>query len=109
MNRLAGTFALISLVASSVVAAQTSPGDPPTSTQGMPMTQDQSATAPAPSTSTSQPAQNADTSSASSSKADKKAAINDCIAQQRANNPQMSKHDAKKTCKDQVNSSSQGH
>ena len=39
---------------------------------------------------------------AAASNSDQKARVDDCMAQQRANNPGMSKHDMKKTCKDQV-------
>jgi hypothetical protein len=98
MSRLAGTFALIGLLASGVVAAQ--------SMQTSPASQYPSSTAPA--TSATQPQESGSTNSASTGKADKKAQLKDCVAQQRANNPQMSKHDATKTCKSQMNSSSQG-
>ena len=113
MNRLSTAFAVLALIAGSVAVAQT-PSQDPTSPSGTPSNVDPSATAPVPSTSvpstsdqsTAQPAQSGDTSGASNGKAHPKALIKDCVAQQRANNPQMSKHDATKACKDQVNSSS---
>jgi hypothetical protein len=114
VNRLSTAFAVLALISGCVAVAQTPPQNPIASPSGVPSNVDPSATVPVPSTepstsdqSTSQPAQSGDTSGGSR-KADKKTMMKDCVAQQRANNTQMSKHDAKKACKDQVNSSPQG-
>lgn len=50
---------------------------------------------------TSQPSTSGDTSG-TTSKVEKKALIKDCVAKQQASNSGMSKHDAKKYCKQQV-------
>jgi len=98
VNRLSGTFALIALAAASVVAAQTSAQ--PQAPSATPSTQEPSSTAPVPST--SQPTPSADTNSKSA----QKAMVKNCVAQQRSNNPQMSKSDAQKVCEDRMSSNS---
>ena len=99
MNRVSGAFALVILAAASLAAAQTQSA-PRAGT--MPPTPYPSSTAPAPAA--SDQTTNGDTSSESRSA--KKQQIKDCIAQQKAGNSGMSKHEMKKYCKNQVENSS---
>jgi hypothetical protein len=94
MNRAAGGFALIALLMGGIVSAQT-PAQSTPSPSTMPSTQDPSSTGP----STSQPAPNA------GARSETKMQLKDCIALQRANNPQLSQQDALKACKDAASSS----
>jgi hypothetical protein len=95
MNRFSTALTLITLAASGFAAAQTMPsqGAPPAGTTPPPAYP--SSTAPSESQS------RADTSSADT-KAAEKQQIKDCMAQQKANNSTMSKHELKKYCKNQV-------
>jgi hypothetical protein len=93
MNQPAAGFALIALLMGGIVSAQTAA--PAQSPSAMPSTQDPSSTAP----STSQPTPNAGTRS------ETKMQLKDCIARQRASNPQLSEQDALKACKDVASSS----
>jgi hypothetical protein len=91
MRGLSATLAVIALLGSGAVMAQTAP--PPQEPSSPPSTMgpstDDPGTATAPSSSHSAPG----------STSDKKAQMKDCMTQQRANNPQLSKSDAKKVCK----------
>ena len=85
MKRLSATLAVIGLLGGGAVMAQTPPPPPEE---------------PAPSTmapSTPDPG-----TTSSSDKKEQKEQMKDCINQQRANDPQLSKHDAKKVCKTAV-------
>jgi Spy/CpxP family protein refolding chaperone len=94
MNRFSTALALITLTAA---GAQNMPSQsaPPAGTTPPPTYP--SSTAPSESQS------RADTSS-SDTKAAQKQQIKDCMAQQKANNSTMSKHELKKYCKNQVQS-----
>lgn len=94
MNRVTGAFGLIMIAMAGVAAAQTTPSQSGPPAGSTPPNQYQENAAP--SQSSSQYSSNA------ASKSDQTARMDDCMAQQRANNPGMSKHDMKKTCKDQV-------
>ena len=99
MKRTSLTLALIALLGSGVAMAQHAPPPPDQpSTMGPSTT-----TAPPPSYSQSQ-----SSASSTSDKSDKKSQMKSCIAQQRANNSQLSEHDAKKICKAATGSGSQG-
>ena len=87
MNRLSATFALVALLAGGVVAAQT-PASPDTT----------------PSASQAKPSSNATQNSPSS----KEALMKHCVANERANNPQISEQAATEACKEQLNRSPQG-
>ena len=94
MKGLSATLAVFALLGSGAVMAQTSP--PPQEPSSPPSTMgpstDDPGTTTAPSSSQSAP----------SSATDEKAQMKDCMTQQRANNPQLSKSDAKKVCKTAV-------
>jgi len=90
VNRISGAFALITLAAAGVAAAQS---------QSMQPSQSQY-----PSSST---ATQSDTAS-QSGKETKKEHMKDCIAQQQASNSGMSKEEARKACKSQMGHTS-GH
>jgi hypothetical protein len=94
VNRLTGAFALIMIAMAGLAAAQPAPSQSGPPAGSTPPNQYQENTAPSQSSS--------QYSSTAASKSDQKARMDDCMAQQRANNPGMSKHDMKKTCKDQV-------
>lgn len=96
MNRISGTFAVIAMAVAGVAAAQTTPqSTPPSDT--MPSSQYPAS----PSSSSSQ-----STEDLSSARAEKRVQMKDCLAQQKANNPGMSKHDMKRACKNQLSGSS---
>ena len=99
MNRVATALALITLAMTGVAAAQNMPSQsqtmPPAGTS--PPTQYPSSSAP----SSSEPG----TTNSSDAKAAMKQQVKDCIAQQKANNSSMSKHELKKYCKNQVENS----
>jgi hypothetical protein len=94
MKRL--TLALIALLGSGVAMAQHAPPPP-----------DQPSTM-GPSTTTAPPPSYSQSQSSASATSDKKSQMKSCIAQQRANNSQLSEHDAKKICKAATSSGSQG-
>jgi len=89
---------LVALAATGVAAAQNMPSQstPPAGTT--PPSQYPSSAAP----SSSEPG----TTSSSDAKAAMKQQVKDCMAQQKANNSSMSKHELKKYCKNQVENSS---
>ena len=97
MKPMSATLAVIALLGSGAVMAQHAPPPDQPSTMG-------------PSTTTASPGYSQSQSSASSTsdKSDKKSQMKSCIAQQRANNSQLSEHDAKKICKAATSSGSQG-
>jgi hypothetical protein len=97
VKRLSAALAVGVLAASGLAAAQSTPPaqqTPPADSMSR-YPSSNTPTAPAP---------GSDTSS-TNSKATKKQQVKDCVAQQQANNSGMSKSDAKKYCKDQVNNS----
>jgi Spy/CpxP family protein refolding chaperone len=97
MKRVAGSFAVLALTAAGVVAAQTtSPPTPPS---------DRS-TYPSNSTSTSSSSSSGNYSNSGKSHDQQ---MKDCMTQQQANNPSMSKSDIKKACKSQLSNSSSGN
>ena len=97
MKRVAGSFAVLALTAAGLVAAQTSsPPTPPS---------DRS-TYPSNSTSTSSSSSSGNYSNSGKSHDQQ---MKDCMTQQQANNPSMSKSDIKKACKSQLNNSSSGN
>lgn len=109
MNRVSGTFALIVLAAAGIAAAQTppppqQPTQPAAQPSSMP-SQDPNATTPAQDPNATAPPPSS-AQATTTSKADKKQAIKDCISQQQANNTSMSKHQLKKYCKSQVENGS---
>ena len=92
MKRVAASFAVLALTAAGVVAAQTtSPPAPPSDRPAYP------------SNSTTTTTQSSTTTTTSKSHDQQ---LKDCMAQQQANNPSMSKGDMKKACKAQMHSSS---
>jgi len=88
---MSATLAVIALLGSGAVMAQHAPPPPEQSP-----------------TTTASPGYSQSQSSASSTSAtsDKKSEMKSCIAQERAKNPQLSEHDAKKACKASMSSSS---
>jgi len=97
MKRVAGSFAVLALTAAGLVAAQTSsPPTPPS---------DRS-TYPSNSTSTSSSSSSGNYSNSGKSHDQQ---MKDCMTQQQANNPSMSKSDIKKACKSQLSNSSSGN
>jgi len=100
VKRIATALSLLALGVAGMAAAQTSPSQtaPPAGTT--PPSQYPSATSPS---STEAPSTN---SSGTSSKTMARQQIKDCIAQQRANNSTMSKHELKKYCKEQLSGGS---
>jgi hypothetical protein len=94
MKRLAASFAVLALTAAGVVAAQTSSSTPPPSSNY-------------PSNSSSSQSSSSPSSSYSSSASGKshEQMMKDCMTQEQANNPNMSKSDMKKACKAQMHSS----
>lgn len=100
MNRVPLTLTLIGLLAGGAAVAQTSQSQ--TSPSSQPSQSSQYPSGPASSSDSSQSSSQSDQSSGSNSEGK---AMKDCVAQQRANNPQISKRDAKKTCKAQMGSS----
>ena len=97
MNRFSTAWALATLTAAGVAAAQNMPSQssPPAGTTPPP-------TYPS-STAGSGSQSRADTSS-SDTRAAEKQQVKDCMAQQKASNSTMSKHELKKYCKNQVQS-----
>ena len=85
MNRLSATFALVALLAGGVVGAQT-PASPDTTP---------SASQPKP-------------SATQNSQSGKEAQMKQCLANERANNPQISEQAATEACKEQLNRSPRG-
>jgi len=91
MKSLAASFAVLALTAAGVVAAQTTSPSSPSSTYP----------------SSSSPSSSSPSSSESSSAGKShEQMMKDCMVQQQANNPNMSKSDMKKACKAQMHSSS---
>jgi Spy/CpxP family protein refolding chaperone len=102
MNRASSLFGVIALSAASFALAQVSGSSqaaPPAGTSAPPAQYQQNTPS---SSAQSESAPNADTNTKSA----KKAQMDDCMAQQRASNPSMSKHDMKKACKKQLESTS---
>ncbi|MBV8307243.1 MAG: hypothetical protein JO274_07170 [Gammaproteobacteria bacterium] len=98
MKRPAGLYAVLALTAAGIVAAQTtSPPTPPSDRSTYP-----SSTSPSTSSSSSG-SYNSSTSTTTSKSHDQQ--MKDCMAQEHANNPNMSKSDMKKACKSQMQSS----
>ena len=95
MRRVTGTLALIMLAATGIAAAQMTPSQTQPPAGSTPPQQ-----YPSQSPSSAQPS----SSMSSSGKATQKQQIKDCIAQQKANNTSMSKHEMKKYCESQVGS-----
>lgn len=103
MNRVSGALALIAVAAASVAAAQSTPPQSTRPSDPMPSTtQYPSSTAQPPASSQTRTAD----STSASARADRKQQIKDCMAQQKANNSGMSRHEMKKYCKNQVDGSS---
>jgi Spy/CpxP family protein refolding chaperone len=97
MKRVVGSFAVLALTAAGVVAAQTtSPPTPPSDRSTYPSNS-------TPSTSSSSSSGNYSNSGKSHDQQ-----MKDCMTQQQANNPSMSKSDIKKACKSQLSNSSSG-
>ena len=95
MKRVAGSFAVLALTAAGLVAAQTtSPPTPPSDRSTYP--------------STSTPSTSSGNYSSSAGKSHDHQ-MKDCMTQQQANNPSMSKSDIKKACKSQLSNSSSGN
>jgi len=91
MKRVAVSFAVLALTAAGVAAAQTtSPPAPPSDHSAYPS-----------STTTTTPSSTTTTSGKSHDQQ-----MKDCMAQQQASNPSMSKSDMKKACKAQMHPSS---
>jgi hypothetical protein len=108
MKTVHGVITLVLLAAGSVAAAQTyqQPVAPPPDSSGDP---DQMST-PNPSSDAGQtnaPPPSSSASDTSPSSASTKQQMKDCIAQQQAGNSGMTKAQAKKACKHQVNGSPQ--
>ena len=101
MKPITATFALIALLAGGLAAAQTPP--PPDQSPPPAPSQDPNYTSPPPD---SQPMPSTG-ASGSTGTADKKELMKSCIAQERASHPQLSKHEAKKVCEDQLKPSPQ--
>jgi len=92
MKRVAGSFAVLALTAAGLVAAQTtSPPTPPSDRSTYP--------------SSTSPSSSSGSYSSSTGKSHDQQ-MKDCMAQQQANNPSMSKSDIKKACKGQMKDSS---
>lgn len=98
MNRVGTALALIGLAATGVAAAQNMPSQP-SQAQTPAGTEYPSSSAP----SSSEPGTS---NSSSDAKAAMKQQVKDCMAQQKANNSSMSKHELKKYCKNQVENTS---
>lgn len=98
MKRISATLAMIALLGSGAVVAQTPPPPPeqPGQSTMAPSTRESGATT-GPSYSQAAP----------SSTSDRKAQMKSCISQQRASNPQLSEHEAKKACKASLSGASQ--
>jgi Spy/CpxP family protein refolding chaperone len=95
MKRVAGSFAVLALTAAGLVAAQTtSPPTPPSDRSTYP--------------SNSAPSTSSGNYSSSTGKSHDQQ-MKDCMTQQQANNPSMSKSDIKKACKSQLSNSSSGN
>ena len=102
MNRVSTAIALVLLGASSVVAAQSYQQTPSTPANGA------SAGSMNTPPSSGDTGSNSSNSSSSSSASTHHQQMKDCIAQQQANNSGMTKAQAKKACKNQLNGSPQG-
>jgi hypothetical protein len=97
MNRAAGGFALLALLAASVVAAQTTaPGQSTSPSSTAPSTHNPS------SSSSSSPY----TSQPNSESKPQTKSMKQCLAQTRANHPQLSEQEAQKVCKDAMSTTS---
>ena len=94
MKRVAGSFAVLAVTAAGLVAAQTtSPPTPPSDRSAYP--------------SNSSPSTTSGNYSSTGKSHDQQ--MKDCVTQQQANNPSMSKSDIKKACKSQLSNSSSGN
>jgi hypothetical protein len=103
MKRVAGSFAVLALTAAGVVAAQTAPPPTPPSDRS---TYPSNST---PSSSSGNYSSSSSSANYSSSGKSHDQQIKDCMAQQQANNPSMSRSDMKKACKSQLSNSSSGN
>lgn len=100
MYRLSAVFVLLGLAAGAAAAAQSTQATPPASTP--PGQYPASSNAPASTPQTpSGPASNGASKSATRSQ------LQDCMKEQRTNNPSMSQSDIKKYCESQLNSAPQ--
>lgn len=105
MKRAAGTLVLILMGAAGLAAAQTTPGaaQEPPSSMGQ---QEPNSMAPPAQAQSQQPSTTSGDASGAPTKAEKKAMIKDCVTKQQASNSGMSKHQATKYCKQQIEQSS---
>jgi hypothetical protein len=106
VNRVSTAFAVAALIASGVAAAQGMQSQQTAPPAGStPPAEYPSSSSPSSSSSSSSSMTSRDTSS-SSDRAAMRQQMKDCMAQQKASNPGMSRHDMKKYCKGQISDSS---
>ena len=103
MKRVAGSFVVLALTAAGVVAAQTtSPSTSPSDRSSYPSN---STTSPSSTSPSSSGSYNSSSGNYGTSGKSHDQQMKDCMAQQQASNPSMSKSDMKKACKSQMQSS----